>query len=115
MEGTWVISLLIALLVVMWVFGAIGALIAREKGRAWAGFWWSYFLGPIGWVIAALLLPSTEVEARRQEEVAEARAFDDDQGGHARLSQLEQLSNLHDRGALSDSEFEDEKRRVLAG
>jgi hypothetical protein len=32
-----------------------------------------------------------------------------------RISQLERLSKLHEEGALSDAEFETEKRRVLDG
>jgi hypothetical protein len=33
----------------------IGALIGRFKGRVDSGIFWSFFLGPIGWVIVALM------------------------------------------------------------
>lgn len=33
----------------------IGALIGRSKGRVDSGIFWSFFLGPIGWVIVALM------------------------------------------------------------
>ena len=36
-------------------------------------------------------------------------------GGGDRISQLERLAKLHDEGALTDAEFEAEKRRVLEG
>lgn len=52
--------------------GFIGWLIAKSKGRGTAGFWWSFFLGIIGWIIAAMLEPSREV---RRERMAEDAAF----------------------------------------
>lgn len=45
--------------------GFIGYLIAKGKGRGKAGFWWSFFLGIIGWIIAACLEPSEEVKTQR--------------------------------------------------
>jgi hypothetical protein len=55
------------ILVISWLVSAfIGALIGGTKGKAGAGFWCGFFLGPIGWIIAALLQPTTEVEAARQ-------------------------------------------------
>lgn len=45
--------------------GFIGYLIAKGKGRGKAGFWWSFFLGIIGWIIAASLEPSQQVQAQR--------------------------------------------------
>ena len=56
---------LIFLLVTGSISGFIGWLIAKGKGRGKAGFWWSFFLGIIGWIIAACLEPSAEVQARR--------------------------------------------------
>lgn len=63
---------LIFLLVTGSISGFIGWLIAKGKGRGTAGFWWSFFLGIIGWIIAACLEPSKEV---RRERMAEDVAF----------------------------------------
>lgn len=63
---------LVFLLVTGSISGFIGWLIAKGKGRGKAGFWWSFFLGIIGWIIAACLEPSREV---RRERMAEDAAF----------------------------------------
>ena len=63
---------LILIIVVFGINGGIGYLIAKGKGRGTAGFWWSFFLGIIGWIIAACLEPSREV---RRERMAEDAAF----------------------------------------
>jgi hypothetical protein len=34
--------------------GLIGAVIGQARGRHFAGFWWGFFLGPIGWLIILL-------------------------------------------------------------
>lgn len=37
------------------VFGAIGMLIGQRRGRPMAGLVWAMLLGPIGWLLMALL------------------------------------------------------------
>lgn len=52
-------SLLLGLLVVGALFGAVGFLIAQNKGVSTvAGFWLGAFLGPFGLIIVALLNPT---------------------------------------------------------
>lgn len=51
--GEW-----IGLLVIALICGIIGGLIGSTKGRTTAGFWWSFFLGIIGIVIALFLKPA---------------------------------------------------------
>ena len=48
--------------VLMWfaISGLIGLLLAKKVGREGAGFFLGMLLGPIGWIIAALLKPNTQ-------------------------------------------------------
>lgn len=63
-------------MVVIWVVvgGGIGAAIGSSKGRTSAGFWWGALLGLIGWIIAALMSPSAELQASRDAQLAQAIA-----------------------------------------
>lgn len=49
------------------VGGGVGYLIGNSKGRGTAGFWLGVVLGLIGWIIAACLSPSYEVQVQRAE------------------------------------------------
>lgn len=51
-------ELLLAWIVVI----LIGAYLGQRRGRTFAGFWWAFFLGPIGWLIL-LLGPNPRAEA----------------------------------------------------
>lgn len=59
------------LLVGIVIAGLIGAAIGQARGRTNAGFWWGFFLGPIGWLIV-LLGPNP----KKEKEEAERRAQD---------------------------------------
>jgi hypothetical protein len=54
------------ILYVLWlgIGGGVGALIGSSKGRGPLGFVLGLVLGPIGWVIMALLAPSPEHAAK---------------------------------------------------
>ena len=54
------------------VSGGVGFLIAKGNGRGKAGFWWSFFLGPIGWIVASLLKPVPQEKIQQEVSVAEA-------------------------------------------
>jgi len=58
---------LILFFIAAWVCigGLIGWAIAKNKGRGVAGFWLGALLGWIGWIIAAILSPSPEADAKR--------------------------------------------------
>ena len=54
MEAVFLFSLLVSAV----VFGALGTVIAQNKGVSLtAGFWWGCLLGPIGLIVVALLNP----------------------------------------------------------
>ena len=54
------------IIIIFWLATSfIGWLIGRKKGRGLAGFWWSFFLGIIGWIVAACLEPSQEIKNER--------------------------------------------------
>lgn len=91
-----------------WVtlFGTIGAVVAPRKGRTpWSGFVLAGIFGIFG--IAYLVVqPDTEQDgdiAWRQS----ALTYD-------AAAALHSLSDLHDRGAVTDAEFEAKKRELLA-
>lgn len=66
---------LILLIIVFSINGGIGYLIAKGKGRGVAGFWWGFFLGIIGWIIAATLEPSQEVKTQQMADEARKMAM----------------------------------------
>jgi len=74
-------SELLFLLVFFAIGGLIGLAIGSSKGRGAAGFWLGGFLGFIGWIIVAVMSPSSEVEARRM-----ATAIAAAQGSNASLA-----------------------------
>ena len=62
-SGVLFIFILLGFGVQVGVFGGIGAAIGDRKDRRWAGFWYGMWLGPLGWIIAALLRPSAKARA----------------------------------------------------
>jgi hypothetical protein len=90
------------------ISGIVGAMIGSSKGKSSAGFLLGLFLGPIGWIIAAVMTPSPEVEAAHRAAVGAAMPG----GANSRYEQLDRLTRLHDSGAISDDEYEDQKARV---
>lgn len=56
------------------ISGLIGAIIGGTKGKGGAGFVLGALLGPIGWLIAAVLTPTADVAVRREKELEAARA-----------------------------------------
>lgn len=63
-------------IVTMLISGGIGSFIAGERKRNAAGFILGFFLGPFGWIIAALIPGSIKWEAERADAVAYELAGD---------------------------------------
>jgi hypothetical protein len=57
----------VAVIVGFWIIinGGIGVLIGQGKGRSWLGFWLGFLIGPIGWIIVAVIEPSQSERERR--------------------------------------------------
>lgn len=50
-----VVFFVVPVLVGFLVSGLIGWAVGSAKGNGGSGFWWGLFLGPIGWIITALM------------------------------------------------------------
>jgi hypothetical protein len=108
---------------VLWLFLLFQVLIDIFRSRDLAG------LGKALWTVAVVLFPLVGVlaylivrgasmqERTRREADREDRAFRayvrDAAGGGSAAEELGRLSELHDRGVLSDDEFEQMKRKIL--
>lgn len=57
----------VVLLVLVWfvLFGAVGALIGKRKGRQVAGLAWAMVLGPVGWLVV-WLGPTVDADQARR-------------------------------------------------
>lgn len=106
--------------VFLWIGSAcIGYAIGYSKGKETEGFLLG-LLGPIGWVIAAVIQGTSEAEAARHAAVeqhrAEHPAAQRQQAAPdptAQYEQLERVHQLHQSGVLTDEEYAAEKRELL--
>lgn len=64
--------------IAIWLFGAY---LGQRRGRTAAGFWWAFFLGPIGWLII-LLGPNPRKDAETAARVAQERRVESLQQQH---------------------------------
>ena len=111
----------------LWIFLVIWILIDVFRNNHLGGW------GKAGWVILIIFLPLIGVliylgvhgkDIREREEglerdderyYAQARAAQAESDGSTTTAfQLSKLADLHDRGVLSDAEFEREKQKILA-
>lgn len=68
------VDFLIVLVLGAGISGVIGLAIAASKGKGGSGFLLGALLGPIGWIVAAVIEPSPAVRQRRIAEQAQANA-----------------------------------------
>lgn len=107
-------------LVLAVVGGLIGSVVARAKhAPTQLGFLWGFFLGPLGWIIAALVLKDgrtakvdLEEKMRRARDLA--RQQDAPKPRSSVADELAKLAALKNSGALTEDEFAAEKRKLLA-
>ena len=108
----------------LWIFLVVWILIDVFRNNKLSGW------GKAGWVILIIFLPligvliylgvhgkdirEREEGLERDEERYYASARADSDGSTSTAFQLSKLADLHDRGVLSDAEFEREKQKILA-
>jgi hypothetical protein len=110
------------------MIGAIvGMAIGSPKGRRDTGLWLGLLLGPVGWIIVAVMEPNPEVEAARIASIASFQANlnirdsapepiareNSSQLNQAKIDALTKIAELLDKGILSQDEFLDQKKRIL--
>ena len=102
----WIVFIYIPL-VAMWLFGLTDVFRRADLSG----------LAKVLWVLAIIWLPIIGLVAyfiTRPDDVEVMFGFEGEDLGTSVAEELEILSDLHDRGKLTDEEFEEEKRRVLA-
>lgn len=98
-----------------WLFAALGAAaIGARKGRSAGGFLLFGFALPYVALVAAMLL---DVDARERAKLfaAEVRASGPQPAAPPRSEELGRLAELHRDGTLTDDEFAELKRQLIAG
>lgn len=113
-------EILLMLLAGCIVCGLVGSAVASAKGApTYKGFLWGFIVGPIGWIIAALVLTdSKKAEAEMAVKMEKARALARQQNAPKQqvsvADELAKLAALRDSGALTADEFDLQKRRLLS-
>jgi Phospholipase_D-nuclease N-terminal/Short C-terminal domain len=106
----------------LWIWVAVGVVFDIFRSRDlsnWAKALWILFIIvlPFIGVLAYLLVRGHTLHEHQEQDRAQAEAFQRFQasGGASAsgVDELAKLSELHDRGKLSDAEFEQAKRKLL--
>ncbi len=101
----YIIVLIIAVVVDIYISNSFEQ-IAQEKGYT-GYFWWCFFLGLPGWIMVAALpnkkanLPASSDPVHNSSSVS-------------KVEELNRLSALHDKGAISDEEYEKLKGNIMS-
>ena len=111
----WFFLLLIYIpLVMIWAFALLDIFRRDDLSGLWKAVWVAaVILVPFLGTLAYLIVRPSGVTAGERALLAEARAPSAAPGSTAHERQV--LSDLHDRGKLTDEEFQREKARVLGG
>jgi hypothetical protein len=107
----------------LWIWIAVGVVFDIFRSRDlsnWAKTLWILFIIilPFIGVLAYLLVRGHTLHEHQEQDRAQAEAFQRFQasGGErsSRVDELAKLAELHDRGKLTDDEFEQAKTKLLA-
>ncbi len=104
-------------LVLIWVFALVDIFQRDDLSGGWKAVWVAcVILVPFfGTLIYLITRPSGVTPEERREIDEASREFVERYSPEDRASQLKVLSDLHDRGKLTDEEFAAEKSRLLGG
>lgn len=96
-----------------WIFAALGAAaVGAKKGRSAVGFFLFGLAAPYVAIVAALLV---DVDGRERAKLFAAELRQTAAPAPSRTDELSKLAALHRDGALSDDEFMELKRQLIAG
>lgn len=96
-----------------WIFAALGAAaVGANKGRSAVGFFLFGLAAPYIAIVAALLI---DVDGRERARLFAAELRQTATPAPTRTDELSKLAALHRDGALSDDEFMELKRQLIAG
>jgi Phospholipase_D-nuclease N-terminal/Short C-terminal domain len=104
-------------LVLLWAFALVDIFRRDDIGGGWKALWVvCVILVPFfGTLIYLITRPPGATKEERVALDAASRDFVSKYSPDDRAAQLQTLSDLHDRGKLTDAEFDAEKSRILGG
>jgi hypothetical protein len=117
------LSMLWFFLWVLWIFLVVRILIdifASDDMSGWAKAGWAILviLVPLLGVLLYIIIRGRSMQDRQQREAyAQDQAFRakvQDAAGTSPAGELSKLADLHDRGVISDAQFEREKEKILS-
>jgi uncharacterized membrane protein YcjF (UPF0283 family) len=108
---------------ILWIFLVVRILMdvfASKDMNGWAKAGWAILiiLLPLLGVLLYVIVRGKSMQERQQQEIyAQDQAFRSsvkDAAGTSPAAELSKFAELHDRGVISDSEFEREKDKILS-
>lgn len=94
---------IIYLLVWSLIWGVVCQAVGNSKNVK--GFWWGFFLGFFGLIVVLCTKNKPAEELNIEKTKSETQT--------AKYEQLEKIAKLKESGAISDEEFETEKKKLL--
>jgi hypothetical protein len=121
--GDGLLTVLEFAILFLWIWVAVGVVFDIFRSRDlsnWGKATWMLFIiiVPYIGVLAYLIVRGHTMHEHREQDLAKAEAFQRFQENAgpstSRVDDLSKLADLHDRGKLTDAEFEQAKSRLLA-